>query len=98
MKAIDPFDQEPAPGYEAPPPLPNLTYTAERILVGHCPSPDCRPFGGQPLAVFNDRGTWPLVACPCGWRGQTTELVNIRRLDQGWRVSDETGVERELRP
>lgn len=72
---------------------------AERILVGHCPNPECGPWGGWPIAVLNDREVWPLAHCGrCGWIGTTTELVNRYRLDAGWRVSDGDGPERELRP
>lgn len=98
MKAVDPFPVN-DPRYKPPaPPNPAMTYTADRVLVGHCPSPDCEPFGGAPLVVFNDRESWPLVACPCGWSGPTDALVNRVRLDRGWKVSDKHGDERELRP
>jgi hypothetical protein len=73
--------------------------SAERIIVGHCPNPDCGPWGGAPIAVLNNHEVWPPVKCEsCGWRGDTTQLVNRVRLDRGWRVSDGSGVERELRP
>lgn len=75
--------------------LPRGTLSADRVLVGHCPSPDC---SGAPLVVLNNRESWPLVDCPCGWAGPTTDLVNRSRLDRGWLVSDEHGQERELRP
>lgn len=82
-----------------------MTYTANRVLVGHCPNPDCgageAPWSGgpgRPLVVFNDGGSWPIVGCLCGWSGPTTELVNRYRLDAGWLVSDGDGPERELRP
>jgi hypothetical protein len=80
-------------------PVKEPVVSAERIIVGHCPNPDCGPFGGQPIAVFNNHEVWPLVRCPsCGWVGDTTALVNRVRYDRGWRVSDGFGPERELRP
>lgn len=85
----------PAPG--TPVPLGLVVLAAERIIVGHCPSPECGPHGGQPIAVLNNHETWPLVECPCGWVGDTTQLVNRVRFDRGWRVSDERPDERELR-
>lgn len=73
--------------------------SAERILVGHCPNPDCGPYGGAPIVVLNDHESWPLVECPwCGMCCDTLSLVNRVRLDRGWRVSDASGRERELRP
>lgn len=81
-----------------PPVVDNVILTADRILVGHCPSPECGPFGGRAIAVLNHHESWPLVTCPCGWVGATDELVNRVRLDRGWKVSDGVGPERELRP
>lgn len=68
-------------------------------IVGHCPNPECTgALGGRVIVVLNDGGTWPLVECACGWQGPTDEIVNRVRMDQGWRVSDGSGPERELRP
>lgn len=72
--------------------------TAARIIVGHCPNPECGPWGGLPIVVLNNHETWPLVTCRCGWAGDTTQLVNRYRLDTGWLVSADDGPERELRP
>lgn len=50
-----------------------LTYSAERVIVGHCP--ECNAV----LVVFNDHESWPLVACACGWRGATSEVAGYMR-------------------
>lgn len=49
------------------------TYSAERVIVGHCP--ECNAV----LVVFNDNESWPLVGCACGWRGGTTEVAGYMR-------------------
>ena len=46
-----------------------LTYSARRVLVGSCPSCEA------PLVVFNDNESWPLVACACGWKGDTLSMI-----------------------
>lgn len=56
----------------------SLTYTAKRVLMGHCP--DC----GNVVVVFNDYESWPLIACTCGWTGDTLSILNRRRLEEGW--------------
>ena len=73
MKSIDPWaDDEQVVAEHHP----NAnTYTAERVLVGNCP--EC----GRVCVVFNDRETWPVVACPCGWRADTLSLDNRHRIE-----------------
>lgn len=67
MRATNPFDDD---AQAKPSSL--LTYSASRVLVGPCPA--CH----TPLVVFNDGESWPLVGCPCGWRGGTTDLTTVR--------------------
>lgn len=79
MKVTDPFASENAEPPKAPAPDPRYTYTASRVLAGHCP--DC----GLVLVVFNDGQTWPLVGCTCGWKGGTSELPSVRLDAEGRR-------------
>jgi hypothetical protein len=52
-----------------------LTYSAERVLICHCP--DCAAV----LVVFNDHESWPLVACACGWQGDTLSVDHHTRFE-----------------
>jgi hypothetical protein len=61
-----------------------LTYTAARVLVGHCP--DCK----NVLVVFNDHESWPLVGCQCGWQGDTLSLDTRTRYENDGSVSELT--------
>ena len=65
-----------------------------RVLVGHCP--ECQ----RVVLVENNRETWPLVECKCGWRGGTSAVARGVRVEEGqWggqgsvevRVTDSTG-------
>jgi hypothetical protein len=56
-----------------------ITYSASRVLVGHCP--DCAAV----LVVFNDNESWPLVGCSCGWTGDTLSIAHRVRYERGTR-------------
>lgn len=77
MRAVDPFEADDTPTLPSRPG--RFTYSASRVLAGHCP--EC----GKVLVVFNDGESWPLVACSCGWRGATTEFPSVRLDPEGAR-------------
>lgn len=52
-------------------------HQAERVLVGFCP--EC----ARVIVVLNDRESWALCACKCGWKDGTTALANRVRYERG---------------
>lgn len=61
------------------------TLQPERVLLGHCP--ECE----RVVLVQNNRETWPLVRCACGWVGGTTDVANRTRYERGGYVEDVWG-------
>lgn len=70
--------------------------SAERVLVGHCPNPECT---GPPIVVLNNRESWPLITCPsCDEVFDTLALRNRVRYERGWLLQYGDGVTMQARP
>lgn len=63
------------------------THQPERVIVGHCPT--CE----RVVVLFNNRETWALVVCACGWAGDTTSVKNRQRLDRGGYIEGDPAVD-----